>query len=123
MFEITKSFRFDAGHVLTRHNGKCCRPHGHTYSLDITVRTKELQSTGSTTNMVVDFNDISNLVKPMIEAYFDHHWINDTLETDSPTVEFMAKWIYRHLKPQMPILHAVSLYETPTSKARYWEES
>jgi len=107
--------------MLTHHSGKCRRPHGHTYTLEVTLRANELQPSGPSTNMVMDFKDISSLVKPMLEAFLDHHWLNDTLETDSPTVEFLAQWIYRHLKPQTPNLYSVTLYETPTSKARYWE--
>jgi len=123
MYELVKSFRFDAGHVLKRHEGKCARPHGHSYTLEVTLRSKELQSTGRATNMVMDFQDISHHVKPMIKEFFDHQWLNDTLETDSPTVEFLTKWIFDYLKPKMPFLHAITLYETPTSKSRYWEEA
>jgi len=123
MFELTKSFQFDAGHVLENHTGKCRRPHGHTYTLEVTLRAQDLQSSGHAANMVVDFQDISAQVKPMIHDYFDHHWLNDTLETDSPTVEFMVRWIYRHLKPKVPTLYSITLYETPTSRARYWEEA
>jgi len=121
MFELTKSFQFDAGHVLECHTGRCRRPHGHTYTLDITLRSKELQSSGPATNMVWDFHDVSSAVKPMIENFFDHQWLNDTLDTESPTVEFMARWIYLHLKSKIPELYCVTLHETPTSYARYWE--
>lgn len=71
--------------------------------------------------MVMDFYDIGQIVKPMLKDFFDHQWINETLETDSPTVEFMAKWIYDHLKPQIPLLTKVTLYETQTSWASYFE--
>ncbi|NGX57605.1 MAG: 6-carboxy-5,6,7,8-tetrahydropterin synthase [Chlamydiae bacterium] len=122
MYEVSKSFLFDAGHVLTNHNGLCKRPHGHTYTLTVTVRSSTLKTEGSSSNMVVDFKDISEVVKPMLMDYFDHHWLNETLETESPTVEYITKWIYDYLKPFISGLYSITLHETPTSKATYWEE-
>ena len=119
MFDLEKTFHFEAGHALTHHDGKCRQPHGHSYKLTIHIRSTELHSSGSKTNMVVDFSDITSLVNPMINQFFDHHWINETLQTDSPTAEFMAQWIYHYLKPHLPLLHAVTLHETNTSKVTY----
>jgi 6-pyruvoyltetrahydropterin/6-carboxytetrahydropterin synthase len=119
MFEIEKSFNFEAGHVLKHHDGKCSQPHGHSYRLEVKVRSDQLISSGPKTNMVMDFLDFSAIVKKMIEKYFDHCWVNETLGTDSPTAEFMAKWIFDHLTPQLPGLYQVTLYETATSKATY----
>lgn len=122
MFELSKSFRFDAGHSLTFHEGKCGRRHGHSYSLTVTVRSDTLIESGSRKNMVMDFYDISSVVKPLIESHLDHQWLNDTLETDSPTVEFIAMWIYKKLKPLLSGLYEITLYETPTSFVTYREQ-
>lgn len=122
MFEIEKTFHFEAGHVLTQHDGKCSFPHGHSYVLQVVLRSKTLIESGPKTNMLIDFSDLSATVKPMIETYFDHCWLNDTLQSQSPTVEFIAKWIYKFLKPHLPQLYAITLYETATSRATYFEE-
>jgi 6-pyruvoyltetrahydropterin/6-carboxytetrahydropterin synthase len=119
MYEIEKTFRFEAGHVLKHHDGRCKDPHGHSYVLTIHIQSETLITTGPKKNMVIDFSDISSLVKPMIDTYFEHKWLNDTLNTDSPTVEFMAQWIYEFLEPSLPGLFAVSLYETVTSRVIY----
>jgi len=116
MFEIEKLFTFEAGHDLIHHDGKCRHPHGHSYQLSVKIRSATLISSGPKTNMVMDFSDISKIVKEMIDKYFDHHWINKTLNTDSPTAEFMAKWIFDYLEPHLPGLYQVSLNETATSK-------
>lgn len=121
MYEVTKKFTFEAGHQLIHHDGKCRHPHGHSYNLEVTLRSSTLVSEGPKTNMVIDFSDISSTVKKMIRDYLDHHWVNDTLKTDSPTAEFMAKWIFHHLKPQLPGLWQITLYETATSKVCYRE--
>lgn len=119
MFELEKTFHFEAGHVLVHHDGKCRNPHGHSYVLTVHIQGEELISSGSKTNMVIDFNDIALQVDAMIEQYFDHKWLNDTLQSDSATVELMAKWIFDYLEPRLPGLHAVSLCETAHSRVTY----
>jgi 6-pyruvoyltetrahydropterin/6-carboxytetrahydropterin synthase len=119
MYELEKHFSFEAGHVLKYHDGKCCHPHGHSYKLIIKLRGNELQNDGPHRNMLLDFGHISLVVKPMIEKYLDHKSINDTLKTDSPTAEFMAKWVYDYLEPHFPQLYSVTIQETATSKATY----
>lgn len=119
MFEIEKIFTFEAGHALHHHDGHCRQPHGHSYILTVHIRSETLIADGPKRNMVIDFADISAVVAPMVDQYFDHRWLNDTMETDSPTVEFMAKWIYDFLKPLLPALTAVTLNETATSKVTY----
>jgi 6-pyruvoyltetrahydropterin/6-carboxytetrahydropterin synthase len=119
MYELEKTFNFEAGHVLKHHDGRCKNPHGHSYILIVHIQAESLIDDGPKKNMVVDFNDVSYLVKPMLDDYLDHKWLNDTLQSDSPTVEFIAKWIFDYLKPRMPALYAISLYETATSRVTY----
>ena len=119
MFEIIKKFHFEAGHQLTHHDGKCRNPHGHSYILLLALQSEELVPSGSKKNMVIDFADISEVVTPMIKEYFDHKWLNDTLETESPTSEYITKWIFEYLQPKLPLLHSVSLQETESSKVIY----
>lgn len=122
MYQIEKTFHFEAGHVLTHHDGKCATPHGHSYVLTVYLRRATLNANGPKKNMVMDFQDINRIVKPMIFDYLDHKWLNTSLENDSTTAEFIAKWIFDHLKPKLPDLFAVSLYETANSKVYYQPE-
>lgn len=119
MFELSKEFHFEAGHCMTYHDGKCREPHGHSYILVVHLTGENLIETGCKKNMLVDFHDISAIVKPMIEKYFDHKWLNNTLDSDSPSVEFMARWIFEYLVPFIPLLSAITLHETSTSKVTY----
>jgi len=121
MFEIEKKFRFEAGHQLLHHDGKCSRPHGHSYTLVVKLRSEKLAPSGPKTNMVADFSDVAAAVRPMIKIFFDHQWLNETLETDSPTAEFIAKWIFDHLEQKLPRLHSVSVWETEGSRALYYK--
>lgn len=119
MFEIQETFSFEAGHVLKHHDGRCKDPHGHSYVLIVHVSGKELINSGPKTNMIIDFYDIINVVKPMIDKYFDHKWLNDTLISDSVTVEYMAKWIFDYLEKKIKGLSAITVCETPTSRVTY----
>lgn len=119
MFTVEKSFHFEAAHSLTFHNGKCKGLHGHSYILTVQAASKTLQDSGPQKNMVWDFDEISQVAKPMIKQYFDHHYLNDTLDNDSPTAEFIAKWIYDYLKPQIPLLTAIYIQETVNCKVTY----
>lgn len=121
MFEIEKVFTFEAGHSLEQHDGMCHNPHGHSYQLTIAVRKKSLEPSGPKQGMVMDYQNISIIVKPMIEKYFDHAWLNETLSTKTPTAEFMAKWIFEYLKGKLPGLYRVTVCETATSSASYFE--
>lgn len=119
-FELRKSFAFEASHVLTGHNGKCARLHGHSYILTLVLRGARLQRRGPQSNMLADFCDISAAAKKVIASHLDHHHLNDTLQTESPTAEFIARWIYRALAPALgPRLVEVELRETATAVVLY----
>ncbi len=121
MFELQKTFTFEAGHSLSRHKGKCHTPHGHSYTLTIILQSEMLRTEGAESCMVMDFYAIKAIVDRMLFTCLDHQWLNDTLETDSPTAEYIARWVYQHLKPQLPLLHAVTIHETATAQVTYRE--
>lgn len=121
MFEIQKHFTFHAAHQLVHHDGPCHRLHGHTYELIVRLKAESLHPEGSATNMVIDFAHLKTLVRSLIDQHLEHHFLNETLNTDSPTVEFIAAWIFRHLKKLLPTLSSITLYETPTSAVTFSE--
>ena len=69
----------------------------------------------------MDFTDISRIVKPMIDDFFDHKWLNTTLNTDSATAEYMAKWIFDYLTPLIQGLCAITIHETDSARVTYRE--
>jgi len=119
MFELRKTFAFEASHQLKHHDGKCARLHGHSYTMTIEVSGDRLQSDGPQKNMLLDFKKMSFIVKNIIITYLDHHHLNDTLKTDSPTAEFIARWLYWKLAPALPLLTAVEIRETASASATY----
>jgi 6-pyruvoyltetrahydropterin/6-carboxytetrahydropterin synthase len=121
MYTIERSFSFAAGHCLTNGVGMCSRLHGHTFTLRIILQAETLHTSGPQKNMIMDLEQLHALTKPMLDTYFEHRWLNETLETDAPTLEFCARWIYNYLHPQLPHLHRIELTEDGTCTASYQE--
>jgi 6-pyruvoyltetrahydropterin/6-carboxytetrahydropterin synthase len=118
-FKLSKSFSFEASHQLIHHDGKCARLHGHSWKGELIVEGSTLVADGAKENMLIDYGDLSAVIKPIVEKYLDHHHLNNTLQTEMPTSEFIAKWIYKMVKPQLPLLVAVIIQETCTSRCEY----
>jgi 6-pyruvoyltetrahydropterin/6-carboxytetrahydropterin synthase len=106
---IRKQFPFEAAHVLPHHPGKCSRLHGHSYRLDVTVEGP-LQGSGPAAGMVVDFDDLSRIVRASVIDELDHRHLNDTIE--NPTSENIVAWIWQRLEPPLPGLVELTLWET-----------
>lgn len=118
---LTKTIRFEAAHKLVNHDGKCERLHGHSWTADIECRGYSLTARGPKKGMVLDYGDISEAVKPIVDDVLDHHYLNQTLLTDAPTSEVVAQWIYNWLRDVAKLrgLHAVTVHETCTSACKY----
>ena len=116
---LTKEFTFEAAHRLPRHDGKCARLHGHSWKMLVEVESPALCESGPKSGMVMDFGDIKAAVASLVESHLDHHYLNDTLELESPTSEKVAQWVFQAILPKLPNLRAVTINETCTSACRY----
>ena len=67
MYRVTKSFEFEAAHLLPKHDGNCKSLHGHSYKLDVTIGGNQLNPN----NMVLDFSILKEIVGAIINRY-DH---------------------------------------------------
>jgi 6-pyruvoyltetrahydropterin/6-carboxytetrahydropterin synthase len=111
---IRKHFRFEAAHVLPHHPGKCARVHGHSYRLEVAV-AGPLQASGPAQGMVLDFDAISSIVRPLVIDRLDHSSLNDLME--NPTAELIALWIWETLASELAGLTEIVVWETPTACA------
>lgn len=124
MYKIVKRFdNISASHILKLHDGKCSNLHGHNYVVEVEYTRSHLIASGPKTNMVVDFSDISTIWRPLLKQ-FDHNGnINDIVESDSPTAEMMAEWLYHRAAgvtlPGGATLAAVRVWETNDSYAEF----
>ena len=106
---IRKEFTFDAAHNLVRYHGKCEALHGHTYKLAVV-----LEGITDEEGMIMDFTDLSDIVKERVISHLDHSYINDIIE--QPTAENIAQWIWDRieayvLRPNCA-LSSVEIWET-----------
>jgi 6-pyruvoyltetrahydropterin/6-carboxytetrahydropterin synthase len=71
--------------------------------------------------MVVDFADIGQVYKDWVEPFVEHQDLNDTLDLPEYTTEHLAYWIFCQMKPRLPSLHAIKVWEGKTSYAMFQE--
>jgi 6-pyruvoyltetrahydropterin/6-carboxytetrahydropterin synthase len=100
-------FHFAAAHRLPRYDGPCSRMHGHNYRLVVGIEGDIDPGTG----MVADFGRLQDIVREHVLSRTDHQTFNDVLE--NPTAENIARWIHERLKPHLPSLVEIRLYEVP----------
>jgi 6-pyruvoyltetrahydropterin/6-carboxytetrahydropterin synthase len=108
--ELYCDFSFEAAHRLPHMPAahKCFRLHGHSYRVRIYVRGEPDPHSG----MVVDFADVKRVVAPIIEGQLDHRYLNEVAGLENPTAENVAGWIWRGVRPDLPLLAAVEVLET-----------
>ena len=110
---VKRIFDFEAAHVLPNHPGKCKDLHGHSYRLVVSVDGPLDPKTG----MTIDFGDLKKIVIEHALVKLDHTYLNDFIEI--PTAEAISVWVWDRLKPQLPGLAEVELWETRTCAAVY----
>jgi 6-pyruvoyltetrahydropterin/6-carboxytetrahydropterin synthase len=122
MYTVRVEAGFSAAHFLSHYRGKCENLHGHNYQVRLWARGNTLDEGG----MLVDFGVLKGLLRD-ITGELDHHNLNDNpFFQNDPSAERIARYIFdraraglrdRGLDPA--ILHAVDVFETPGSMARY----
>ena len=119
MYETRVEAEFAAAHFLADYHGKCERLHGHNYRVLAHARGEALDSGG----MLIDFGVLKGALREVCAA-LDHTNLNDEPEfANNPSAERIARYVFARLKAKLPSvpLWAVDVYETPTSRARYYE--
>jgi 6-pyruvoyltetrahydropterin/6-carboxytetrahydropterin synthase len=114
--ELSKTFRFEAGHHLPNvpADHKCARPHGHGYRVTLVVEGPVDERVG----WVMDFGEIRKVMAPLLER-LDHADLNQVEGLDNPTAELIAKWFWDRARPQLPGLRSVTVAESDTSCCTY----
>jgi 6-pyruvoyltetrahydropterin/6-carboxytetrahydropterin synthase len=120
----TRRFAFAAGHRYwvdgwsseqnERVFGRLTIPHGHSYTLDVTVRGPIDERTG----MVIDLGELKRIVTETVVERFDHADLNaDALFRGRvPTTENIAIVVWELLAPKLGAerLAQVRVWEDPT---------
>ena len=140
---ITKQFSFETGHALYGYDGKCKNVHGHSYTLNVTVKGNPIQdSTHVKHGMVIDFGDLKKIVNDEIVDVFDHATVFNKntphvelaeelstrghkvlLVNYQPTCEMMVVDFAEKIKGHLPEhieLYSLKLRETHSSFAEWF---
>jgi 6-pyruvoyltetrahydropterin/6-carboxytetrahydropterin synthase len=114
--EIFKEFTIEAAHHLPNvpPGHKCGRLHGHSFRIEVHVRGPVDRGKG----WVIDFADIKSAFK-VVEEAIDHRYLNEVAGLENPTSENLAKWIWEHVFPALPMLSRVVVRETCTTGCVY----
>ena len=114
--ELVQTFRFEAAHSLPNvpPGHKCGRLHGHSYRVDVHVRGQVDDAKG----WLMDFGDLKQAVAPVLEE-LDHRLLGEVPGLASSTSEMIARHIWRRLQPALPMLSAVVVWESESSRCIY----
>jgi len=113
-YTVTKEFRFEAAHSLPHLplGHKCRNVHGHSYRIVVACSKWALDDRG----FVIDYAELSEAVDPLV-AKLDHQDLNCILPFKT-TAENLAAWFYNKLKPDLPLIEYVEVYETAKTCVR-----
>ncbi len=114
--KIAQAFTFEAAHRLPNvpSTHRCHRMHGHSYRVELCLEGPIDPHTG----FVVDFFDVEAAFGPLLNR-LDHQCLNEVEGLENPTAENIAVWIWDRIRPFLPLIATVSVYETPSSWAEY----
>ena len=81
--KIAKEFKWEMGHRLPFHPGKCKNLHGHTYKMIV-----ELEGDLDSNGMLIDYYDVHKIIFPIIDE-LDHAFM--VYEKDHELIEGLKK--------------------------------
>ena len=134
LIAVTRRFTFSAAHRYGRpelsdaqnraHFGPLATTHGHTYTLEVTLRGPVDPRTG----MVVDLEEVKRVVTEAVLARFDHAFINDDPAFPPgvlPTTENLVLVVWDALAAKLGAerLANLRLWEDPTLYVDYRGEA
>jgi 6-pyruvoyltetrahydropterin/6-carboxytetrahydropterin synthase len=103
--ELYQEFSFDAAHRFPAAQADYQRGlHGHSFSARIVLRGDVDARTG----FVADLAQVEARCQEL-RRELDHRYLNDIPGLESPSLERIAQWIWRRLKPALPALARVEV--------------
>jgi 6-pyruvoyltetrahydropterin/6-carboxytetrahydropterin synthase len=112
---IWRRYIFESAHRLPNvpPGHKCGRMHGHGFEAILHANVDLGKS-----DIGVDFDHLDQCWAPM-HAEFHHACLNDIPGLDNPTSELIGNWIWARIKPKLPALSWVTVYETANCGAHF----
>lgn len=132
---VMRRIRFNAGHRLLGHEGKCANFHGHNYVADVFVTASDdSRAAVDDLGRVIDFAELKAVLKDWIDENWDHGFVLSCddengiaairsvvptkyfLLPDNPTAENMARYL---LETVCPVL--LASYGVDAVRVALWE--
>lgn len=112
---VWRRYRFQSAHWLPHVpvGHKCGRLHGHGFEVIVHAN----QDLGGR-DLGVDYDHLDALWAPL-HFELNYRCLNQIEGLDNPTSERLSRWIWERLKPQLPELSWVTVFETGSSGANY----
>jgi len=112
---IWRRYVFESAHRLPNvpRGHKCGRMHGHGFevilhaNLDLGAR-----------DIGIDYDHLDEVWAPL-HRELHHACLNDIAGLENPTSELIGSWIWNRLKPELPELSWVTVYETASAGANF----
>ncbi|MBE9546570.1 MAG: 6-carboxytetrahydropterin synthase QueD [Proteobacteria bacterium] len=120
MYEVTIKKTFSAAHTLTDIGGKCEELHGHNFTVEVSVASRELNEEG----LILDFRTLKGWTEEIFEE-LDHKLLNDIpyFKNTNPSSENIARFIYDRIyekaKSQKFKVSRVTVWESEDARASY----
>ena len=116
--EITQQFGFDAAHYLADAPlSSNRRLHGHSFYAEVTLKGEPDEAKG----WVRDFGEV-NAVLGDIRSDLDHHLLNEIEGLGAPTLENLARHIFRQAKTRLPEVCRVRLSRPSVGQSCVYQE-
>jgi 6-pyruvoyltetrahydropterin/6-carboxytetrahydropterin synthase len=113
MWELTKSFGFEAAHAIagTSLGAASEEIHGHSFRAEIAIRGVPDPATG----MIVDLGVLEHSIAA-VRQMLDHKLLNRIETLGPPTLENLARFIFERVKP-IGALTRVTVYRDSCNEA------
>ncbi|MDR4515837.1 MAG: 6-carboxytetrahydropterin synthase [Nitrosomonas sp.] len=112
---IWRRYIFESAHQLPNvpAGHKCGRMHGHGFEVILHVN----QDLGIR-EIGIDYDYLDTLWAPIFYQ-LDHACLNDIPGLENPTSEIISSWIWQRIKPLLPELSWITVYETASCGAHF----
>lgn len=121
--KVGRVYTFHAAHHLPGHKGKCARPHGHSYKVEVEVDGQmRFEEGASDDRMVIDFDDLDAIVEPIIDL-LDHTDLNESapqlIGIKRTTAEALAVGLHEAIQSSLDAVRPGRTHEV--LRVRVWE--
>jgi 6-pyruvoyltetrahydropterin/6-carboxytetrahydropterin synthase len=117
MIELTQEFTFDAAHHLGVGAAENRRIHGHSFHVEVTLRGEPDAASG----VLRDLGEVKTALAAIGEI-LDHRLLNEVEGLGTPTLENLARFIFREAKGSFPEVVRVRIRRPSYGQSCVYEE-